>query len=213
MTVSALDQKTVQLMADQMIMKSKTTLTQYEMTKWSLEKTEKGISMIIVFKRMVTSELLTTYMPSLLLIFTTYATTFFKPFYFEAAVTVNLTTMLVMTTIFISKMESLPPTSDIKMIDVWLILCQLVPFIEAVMLTAIEYHRETDHVDLVNPGSRTRRANSKLFGKLSQKLEIVGGITFCSLHIFNFNFHCCWFFKYSKFDIFRGEGYPCSGSY
>ena len=84
MTVSALDQKTVQLMANQMIMKSKTTLTQYEMTKWTLEKTERGISMIIVFKRMVTSELLTTYMPSLLLIFTTYATTFFKPFYFEA---------------------------------------------------------------------------------------------------------------------------------
>ena len=112
MTVSALDQKTVQLMADQMIMKSKTTLTQYEMTKWSLEKTEKGISMIIVFKRMVTSELLTTYMPSLLLIFTTYATTFFKPFFFEAALSVNLTTMLVMTTIFISKMESLPPHLD-----------------------------------------------------------------------------------------------------
>ena len=86
MTVSALDQKTVQLMANQMIMESKTTLTQYEMTKWTLEKTERGISMIIVFKRMVTSELLTTYMPSLLLIFTTYATTFFKPFYFEAGV-------------------------------------------------------------------------------------------------------------------------------
>ena len=85
MTVSALDQKTVQLMANQMIMKSKTTLTQYEMTKWTLEKTERGISMIIVFKRMVTSELLTTYMPSLLLIFTTYATTFFKPFYFEVS--------------------------------------------------------------------------------------------------------------------------------
>ena len=70
MTVSALDQKTVQLMANEMIQKSKTTLTQYEMTKWTLEKTERGISMIIVFKRMVTSELLTTYMPSLLLIFT-----------------------------------------------------------------------------------------------------------------------------------------------
>ena len=142
MTVSALDQKTVQLMADQMIMKSKTTLTQYEMTKWSLEKTEKGISMIIVFKRMVTSELLTTYMPSLLLIFTTYATTFFKPFYFEAAVTVNLTTMLVMTTIFISKMEGLPPTSATKMIDYWLILCQLVPFIQVVLVTALEFLRD-----------------------------------------------------------------------
>ena len=56
--------------------------------------------------------------------------------------TVNLTTMLVMTTIFISKMEGLPPTSATKMIDIWLILCQLVPFAEVVLLTAMEYQRE-----------------------------------------------------------------------
>ena len=47
--------------------------------------------------------------------------------------------MLVMTTIFISKMEGLPPTSDIKMIDIWLILCQLVPFAQVVLITAIEF--------------------------------------------------------------------------
>ena len=52
--------------------------------------------------------------------------------------------MLVMTTIFISKMEGLPPTSDIKMIDVWLVLCQMVPFAEVVLLTAMEYHRKDD---------------------------------------------------------------------
>ena len=47
-----------------------------------------------------------------------------------------------MTTIFISKMEGLPPTSDIKMIDIWLVLCQMVPFVEVVLLTAMEYNRE-----------------------------------------------------------------------
>ena len=39
-------------------------------------------------------------------------------------------------------MEGLPHTSDIKMIDIWLIFCQLVPFSEVVLLTAIEYLRE-----------------------------------------------------------------------
>ena len=39
-------------------------------------------------------------------------------------------------------MEGLPPTSDIKMIDIWLILCQLVPFFQVVLLTVIEYLRE-----------------------------------------------------------------------
>ena len=91
---------------------------------------------------MVTSELMTTYFPTILMTLTTFATTFFKPFFFEAALSVNLTTMLVMTTIFISKMEGLPPTSDIKMIDIWLVLCQMVPFVEVVLLTAMEYQRK-----------------------------------------------------------------------
>ena len=68
------------------------------------------------------SNFMTTYFPSLLLTAITVATTFFKPFFCEAALSVNLTTMLVMTTIFISKMEALSPTSDIKMIDIWLVL-------------------------------------------------------------------------------------------
>ena len=75
---------------------------------------------------------------------------FFKPFFFEAALSVNLTTMQVMTTIFISKMEGgLPPTPDIKMIDIWLILCQMVPFAEVVLLTAMEYHRRDHHNEIV----------------------------------------------------------------
>ena len=86
--------------------------------------------MSISLKRKIMSEMMTTYLPSLLLMLITFATTFFKPIYFEAALTVNLTNMLVMTTIFISVMERLPTTSYLKMIDHWLIFCQLVPFTE-----------------------------------------------------------------------------------
>ena len=103
---------------------------------------EEGIRMTITLKRKIMSEMMTTYFPSLLLMMITYATTFFKPFFFEAALSVNLTTMLVMTTIFISKMEGLPPTSATKMIDYWLILCQLVPFIQVVLVTALEFLRD-----------------------------------------------------------------------
>merc|ERR1719464_1886919 len=119
----------------------------FYITDWNLNhktfKTGKnGLRMVVVMKRKITSEMMTTYFPSLLLTAITFATTFFKPFFFEAALSVNLTTMLVMTTIFMSKMEGLPPTSDIKMIDIWLILCQMVPFVEVVLLTAMEYQRE-----------------------------------------------------------------------
>ena len=110
---------------------------------------EEGIRLTITLKRKIMSEMMTTYFPSLLLLMITYATTFFKPFFFEAALSVNLTTMLVMTTIFISKMEGLPPTSATKMIDYWLILCQLVPFAQVVLLTLMENLREKEQEENV----------------------------------------------------------------
>ena len=59
-----------------------------------------------------------------------YATNFFKDFFFEAVVTVNLTSLLVLTTLFISVSGSLPQTAYIKMVDVWLIFAQAVPWVE-----------------------------------------------------------------------------------
>ena len=107
-----------------------------------LERMKDQVHMAISLKRKIQTELLTTFLPTLLLLIITYAPTFFKPIYFEASLTVNLTIMLVMTTIFTSKIEELPPTSDTKMIDVWLIFCLLVPFAFTLIQTAIEWHRE-----------------------------------------------------------------------
>ena len=145
MDVTSLDQKTVSLLPENLTMTQPEDMTLFTITSSVLQNAsypKTGIQMKITMKRKIMSEMMTTYFPSLLLMMITYATTFFKPFFFEAALSVNLTTMLVMTTIFISKMESLPPTSATKMIDYFLILCQLVPFAEVVLLTAIEYQRE-----------------------------------------------------------------------
>ena len=57
--------------------------------------------MVVKFQRILTNELLTTFLPSFFLLGICYSTTFFKQYYFEAAVTVNLTVMLVATTLFI----------------------------------------------------------------------------------------------------------------
>ena len=151
MAMGSLDLTTVTLDPGQMIMSQSRNMPIFENIDWNLGKAtfangKEGIRMAIVMKRKITSEMMTTYFPSLLLTAITFATTFFKPFFFEAALSVNLTTMLVMTTIFISKMEGLPPTSDIKMIDIWLVLCQMVPFAEVVLITAMEYFRDDNHV-------------------------------------------------------------------
>ena len=93
-------------------------------------------------KRRIINELLTTYLPSVLILAIVYATNFFKPFFFEAVVTVNLTALLVLTTLFISVSGKLPPTAYVKMIDIWLIFSQLVPFTEVLLHTFMDCMRE-----------------------------------------------------------------------
>ena len=145
MTTQMLDSKMVKLVAKQMAMNETKDMTLFVIKKWSLENTETGgVRMTIVLKRKIMNEMMTTYLPSVLLILITYATTFFKPYFFEAALSVNLTTMLVMTTIFMTVMQMLPATAYIKMIDVFLIFGQLYPFCEVVLLTMMEYRREGD---------------------------------------------------------------------
>ena len=128
-------------------MKTDNETKMFTLTDLTLEygsSKEDRVEMKVKLKRKIKGEMLITYFPTILLTAISFATSFFKPFFFEAALSVNLTTMLVLTTIFISKMEGLPPTSATKMIDYWLILCQLVPFTQVVLRTAIEYLRD-DH--------------------------------------------------------------------
>ena len=136
-------------------------LTLFVITNWNLEyrntsNLQKGVKMTIVLKRKIMNEMMTTYLPSVLLMLITYATTFFKPYFFEAALTVNLTTMLVMTTIFMTVMQMLPATAYIKMIDVFLIFGQLYPFSEVILLTIMEYYREGDGSGEVKTSNSSR---------------------------------------------------------
>ena len=149
MGIGPRDKESVHLFPNQISMSQKLDMNMFEITFWkfSFQDESDGLRVLIILKRKFISEIMTTYFPSFLLLATTVATTFFKPFFFEAALSVNLTTMLVMTTIFMSNMEILPSTSDIKMIDIWLVLCQMVPFAEVVLLTAMEYNRKDDDLE------------------------------------------------------------------
>ena len=61
-----------------------------------------------------------------------------QDFFFEAVVTVNLTTMLVLTTMFISVSNNLPNTAYVKMIDVWLIFNLMMPFMLVLLHTYMD---------------------------------------------------------------------------
>ena len=106
---------------------------------------ENTVQMKITFKRALSIEAINTFLPSLLLIILSYITAFFKlPKFFNTAITVNLSVMLTITTLLISVLNKLPTTSYIKWIEYWLIFAQLVPFSQALLITAVQWMMEGD---------------------------------------------------------------------
>ena len=168
-------------------------LTQYYVKKYligeiSLENS-KGLSISITFGRRLLGAILTVYLPTVLLNVIGHATNFFKPFFFEAVVTVNLTgdnfdlinlnfslAMLVLTTMFINVSNNLPKTSYVKMIDIWLIFNLLLPFIEVLVHTYMDtlryFKRIFQKLSLLSSGL-TRIVRSTIMDALLKSEKLI----------------------------------------
>merc|ERR1719219_1087250 len=158
--VRLLETSVMELTPNNLMMESETVLTQYIITNWTLtyknaSNTDAGLQMTMVFKRRLLNAILTVYLPTILVLIIVYATNFFKDFFFEAIVTVNLTSLLVLTTLFISVSSSLPQTAYVKMVDVWLIFAQVVPWIEVLLHTLIDWMRTEEEEREVNHHGKT----------------------------------------------------------
>lgn len=143
--------KFVKLVIDDMTYSGPIDLMQYFIleTKASeviLASNVSAVQFDIVFGRRLLSTLMTIYLPTFLLCLVAFATSYFKRFFFEAIVTVNLTSLLVLTTLFISVSTSLSQTSYIKAVDVWLLFSLFIPFSEALLQTMLE--NLNDQIDL-----------------------------------------------------------------
>ena len=125
-----------------------------ELTQYFIRQTEMNIGLIgnnqqaVIFKvslgRRLLGTFLTVFLPTVLLIVIGHSANYFKDFFFEAIISVNLTVMLVLTTMFISVSNQLPKTSYIKMIDIWLIFNLTVPFVEVLLHTYKDSLREEE---------------------------------------------------------------------
>ena len=115
-------------------------LIMFTITNLSLVEENKTnlVYMSFKLKRRVSNELLTAYLPTSLLLLISFVSIFFERKLLGYVLAVNLAIILVKTIIFTSKMEELPTTSDTKMIDLWLIFCLVVPFLEVILRTGIE---------------------------------------------------------------------------
>ena len=72
-------------------MSGPTELMQYTIKNWIMEETATGVVVTLVLGRKILNEILTTYLPTSLLIIIVHSTNYYKDFFFEAIVTVNLT--------------------------------------------------------------------------------------------------------------------------
>ena len=92
----------------------------------------------ITLGRQLLGTVLNIFIPTIVLNIISYTTNFYKDKFFETVVAINLTTMLVIVTLFVSISENLPATSYMKMMDIWLLFNLLVPFILIIIHTFME---------------------------------------------------------------------------
>ena len=97
--------------------------------------TKNGVKISLTLGRRLLGTILTVYTPTVLLNVIGHSSNYFKDFFFEAVVTVNLTCTLVLVTLFISVSEGLPKTAYLKMMDIWLIFNLILPFVEVLLHT------------------------------------------------------------------------------
>jgi len=175
--------KFIQMVADELRYLGPIDLTQYYVEEYTIRETTippnvGAVTVELTFGRRILSTILTTYLPTLyallshtyialiprssLICLVSFATNYFKGYFFEAIVTVNLTSLLVLTTLFISVSNSLPETSDLKMMDVWLIVCLFIPFAEVLLQTFIEAQRL--NVNSVNHHGTPRHVERDVVG-------------------------------------------------
>ena len=109
----------------------RTILDQFsiEDIKIASDKNETVVKAKLYLKRMPAYHMATTYLPTSCIIFMAMATLFIDQSHFDAIITVALTIMLVMYTLFQSIAASMPSTAYLKLLDRWLIFGMLLPFI------------------------------------------------------------------------------------
>jgi len=149
-------------------------LTQYfiRQSSMQLDTHNTTISVKVVLGRRLLGVFMTIYMPTILMNIVGHSTMFFKPFFFEAQVSVNLTVMLVLTTMFVSISNDLPRTSYLKMVDIWLIFNLFIPFVE-VLLHTYKDNLQVEEREINHHGTKIKVEEAEKMKDLDLPAELV----------------------------------------
>ena len=133
-------------------------LTEYHIKHIGMTALNDTLRVKIVIDRRLLSLVLTAFIPTIILNIIGHMSNYFKEDFFEGLMSLNVTVMLVLTTMFLrfvfiqifvsilfpslSLSNKLPPTAYIKMMDVWLLFNLLKPFVDIMIQTYIETLRK-----------------------------------------------------------------------
>ena len=90
--------------------------------------------------------------PTVILNIVGHSSNYFKEFFFEAVISLNVTAMLVLTTMFINVSNNLPKTAYIKMIDIWLLFNLIKPFNDILVTTYMDSLKVDDEREINHHG-------------------------------------------------------------
>ncbi|KAF2363407.1 Low-density lipoprotein (LDL) receptor class A repeat [Trinorchestia longiramus] len=137
-------------------------------------KDKQTITVLFTLGRMPSFILLSVMLPTLMLLIIGYSTLYIKPSLLQVRLTVSLTTLLVLYTLFSQTSSSLPRTAHIKMIDMWFFFVISVLFVIIILHVVIErigddlFIKSTTVKDFQSKGSFP----SRWWGSISKALEI-----------------------------------------
>merc|ERR1711892_847016 len=161
----------MKLLAIQVTYSGHVEMLQYSVINWEMEEVEGGLEVMMTLQRRFNHHLATTFIPTFCLMIVCQSTLYFNAEHFKTTSGVTVTTMLVMYTLYQAVSHKLPPTSYIKMIDVWLIFGLILPFCVFFLLVLI------DHLPKVHPGETN-------LSKVNQSREVMVIIAHYVLPIF-----------------------------
>ena len=120
---------------------------QFSFTTDEIKVNEGGTKIhgMIILKRMPLYHIILTYLPTFCISTMAIITLYIDESHFEATIMVSLTAMLVMYTLFQSVSEDMPSTAYMKLLDIWLIFCLVLPFIIFIIEVLWEF-KDNDEV-------------------------------------------------------------------
>merc|ERR1712243_344835 len=135
----------------------------------------KFVGVTIILGRQLLGVVLNVIIPTIVLNAISYSTNFYRDDHFETIIAINLTTMLVIVTLFVSVSEGLPATSYIKMIDVWLLFNLVIPFTLIMIQTWMDSLRKDMEYEEKEPDDNKSVSNNSIRSNPGRRQRFASG--------------------------------------